>query len=338
MVAYALAGTVDINLTTDPIGQDQDGNNVYLSDIWPTQEEVMTVIQNTLSPEMYRSQYGNVYTGNKVWNAIPSPDSPVFEWKPESTYIKEPPFFMDLSKDVPNIEPIQSARVLALFKDSITTDHISPAGNISKESPAAQYLMERGVKREDFNTYGSRRGNHEVMMRGTFANIRLRNLLVAGSEGGVTLHLPSNEVMSIYEAGMRYQAEQIKTVILAGADYGMGSSRDWAAKGTQLLGAKAVIAKSYERIHRSNLVMMGVLPLQFQDGQGWEELGINGHETFDILGLTNDVQPGQTLTVTATTQDSTVTSFNVTVRLDSLVEVDYYRNGGILQTVLRHLM
>lgn len=338
VVAYALAGTVDINLTTDPIGQDTEGNDVHLSDIWPTQEEVMTVIQNTLSPAMYRSQYGNVYTGNHAWNAIPSPDSPVFEWKPTSTYIKEPPFFMHLSKDVPNIEPIQSARALAMFKDSITTDHISPAGNISKDSPAAQYLVERGVKREDFNTYGSRRGNHEVMMRGTFANIRLRNLLVAGSEGGITLHLPSGEVMSIYEAGMRYQAEQIKTVILAGADYGMGSSRDWAAKGTQLLGVKAVIAKSYERIHRSNLVMMGVLPLQFQSGQGWEELNITGHETFDILGLSNDVQPGQTLTVTATAGDGTITSFEVTVRLDSLVEVDYYRNGGILQTVLRHLM
>ncbi|MEO0562414.1 MAG: aconitate hydratase AcnA, partial [Chloroflexota bacterium] len=285
VVAYALAGTVDINFDNDPIGQDTEGNDVFLKDLWPTQEEILEVIQNNVTPEMYKEQYGNVYTGNETWNAIPSEDSDVFNWQADSTYIQEPPFWKGLDKSIPAVQSVKEARVLALLGDSVTTDHISPAGAIAKASPAGRYLIENGVERKDFNTYGSRRGNHEVMMRGTFANIRLRNQLIPGSEGGVTLHVPSGEEMSIYDASMRYQDAGTDLVVLAGADYGMGSSRDWAAKGTQLLGVKAVIAKSYERIHRSNLVMMGVLPLEFADGEGWEELGLTGHESFDIPDL-----------------------------------------------------
>ena len=338
VVAYALAGTVDINFDTDPIGQDNDGNDVFLSDLWPTQAEILDVIQTSLTPEMYKSQYGNVYTGNETWNAIPSEDSAVFNWQADSTYIQEPPFWQGLDKTVPAVESVKEAKVLALLGDSITTDHISPAGAIAKNSPAGQYLIEHGVERKDFNTYGSRRGNHEVMMRGTFANVRLRNQLIPGSEGGVTLHIPSGDEMSIYDASMRYQEAGTDLIVLAGVDYGMGSSRDWAAKGTQLLGVKAVIAKSFERIHRSNLVMMGVLPLQFKDGEGWEELGLTGHETFDIPSLNDDIQSGQEIEVTATAVDGTTTTFTTVVRLDGAVEVDYYKNGGILHTVLRKLM
>jgi aconitate hydratase len=338
VVAYALAGTVDINFDNDPIGQDTDGNDVFLKDLWPTQEEILEVIQNSLTPEMYTEQYGNVYTGNETWNAIPSEDSAVFNWQADSTYIQEPPFWQGLDKTVPPVESVKKARVLALLGDSITTDHISPAGAIAKNSPAGRYLTEHGIERKDFNTYGSRRGNHEVMMRGTFANVRLRNLLIPGSEGGVTLHIPSGEEMAIYDASMRYQDAGTDLIVLAGGDYGMGSSRDWAAKGTQLLGVKAVIAKSFERIHRSNLVMMGVLPLQFKDGEGWEELGLTGHEEFDIPGLSDDIQSGQELEVTATAVDGTTKTFTTVVRLDGTVEVDYYKNGGILHTVLRKLM
>ncbi len=338
VVAYALAGTVDINFDNDPIGQDTDGKDVFLKDLWPTQEEVLAVIQNSLTPEMYTEQYGNVYTGNETWNAIPSEDSAVFDWQPDSTYIQEPPFWQGLDKTVPPVQSVKEARVLALLGDSITTDHISPAGAIAKNSPAGRYLTENGVERKNFNTYGSRRGNHEVMMRGTFANVRLRNQLIPGSEGGVTLHIPSGEEMAIYDASMRYQGAGTDLIVLAGGDYGMGSSRDWAAKGTQLLGVKAVIAKSFERIHRSNLVMMGVLPLQFKDGEGWEELGLTGHEEFDIPGLSDDIQSGQELTVTATAVDGTIKTFTTVVRLDGAVEVDYYKNGGILHTVLRKLM
>ncbi len=338
VVAYALAGTVDINFDNDPIGHDESGNPVYLKDVWPTQDEIKEVIQSSLSPEMYQSKYGEVYTNNETWNGIPSADSAVFDWDDTSTYIKEPPFFVGLTKDVPEVQPVKDAHVLVLVGDSITTDHISPAGSIAKDSPAGKYLTEHGIERRDFNSYGSRRGNHEVMWRGTFANVRLRNQLIPGSEGGVTLHIPSSDEMSIYDASMRYQEAGRDLVVLAGADYGMGSSRDWAAKGTQLLGVKAVIAKSYERIHRSNLVMMGVLPLQFASGDGWEELGLTGHETFNIPDLNDDLQPGQTLKVTATAVDGSTVEFNTTVRLDSAVEVDYYKNGGILHTVLRNLM
>jgi aconitate hydratase len=338
VVAYALAGTVDINFDKDPVGQDPDGNPVYLGDLWPTQDEILAVIQNTLSPKMYQRQYGNVYTGNETWNAIPSEDSAVFNWQPDSTYIQEPPFWKGLDKTVPPVQKIEQARVLVLLGDSVTTDHISPAGAIAKSSPAGQYLVERGIERKHFNTYGSRRGNHEVMMRGTFANIRLRNQLIPGSEGGVTLHLPTDTEMSIYDASMQYQQAGTDLIVLAGNDYGMGSSRDWAAKGTGLLGIKAVIAQSYERIHRSNLVMMGVLPLQFKDGEGWEKLGLTGHESFDIPGLDDQIEPGQALTVIATAVDGSTTEFETLVRLDGAVEVDYYKHGGILHYVLRNLM
>ncbi|RMG83072.1 MAG: aconitate hydratase, partial [Chloroflexi bacterium] len=336
VVAYAIAGTVDIDIYNEPLGTDEDGNPVYLRDIWPTQAEIMEVIQSSLSPEMFKKQYANVYTGNEMWNAIPSGDSPVYEWNPESTYVQEPPFFVGLAPEPDPIQSVEGARVLALLGDSVTTDHISPAGPIALNSPAAKYLMEHGVEPKDFNTYGARRGNHEVMWRGTFANIRLRNLLLPGSEGGVTKYLPTGEEMTIFDAAQRYAEDGTPLVILAGIDYGMGSSRDWAAKGTMLLGVRAVIAKSFERIHRSNLVMMGVLPLQFKDGEGWQELGLDGTETYDIP-ITDDVQPRQELTITATAQDGTVKTFTVTVRLDSAVEVEYYRNGGILQTVLRNM-
>ena len=338
VVAFALAGTVSINFDTEPIGQDADGNDVYLKDIWPSPEEVKQLIQDNISPEIYNNQYGEVYTGNETWNEIPSSDSPVFGWEEDSTYIKEPPFWQGMSADVPPVEPVKDAHVLVLAGDSITTDHISPAGIIGKDSPAGRYLIENGIERKNFNSYGSRRGNHEVMMRGTFANVRLRNQLIPGSEGGVTLHVPSGDEMSVYDAAMRYIDEGRDLVVLGGEDYGMGSSRDWAAKGTQLLGVKAVVAKSYERIHRSNLVMMGVLPLQFADGEGWEELGLTGHETFDISDLNDDLQPGQTLKMTATAIDGTQTEFETIVRLDGDVEVDYYKHGGILHYVLRNLM
>ncbi|MCB9454159.1 MAG: aconitate hydratase AcnA [Anaerolineaceae bacterium] len=335
VVAYALAGTVDIDLQNDPIGQDKDGNDVYLKDIWPTQAEVMDVVQHNLTPEMFKQQYGNVYNGNEAWNAIPSASGDVYDWNEYSTYIQEPPFFVGLSPEAEGVQPIQGARAMAVFADSVTTDHISPAGSIAVKSPAGAYLEDHDVAPVDFNTYGTRRGNDRVMTRGTFANIRLRNLLVPGSEGGVTYYLPTGETMPIYDAAMKYVADKTPLIILAGNDYGMGSSRDWAAKGTLLLGVKAVIAASFERIHRSNLVMMGVLPLQFKAGESWQSLGLTGHETFDFVGLNDDLQPGQELTVKATAEDGTVKEFQAVVRIDTPVEIDYYKNGGILQTVLR---
>jgi aconitate hydratase len=338
VVAYALAGTVDIDLQNDPIGQDQDGNDVYLRDIWPTQAEVIDVVQNNLTPEMFKTQYGNVYDGNQAWNAIPSASGDVYTWDDSSTYIQEPPFFVDLAPEAEGVQPIHGARVLGLFADSVTTDHISPAGSIATNSPAGRYLQEHGVAPVDFNTYGTRRGNDRVMTRGTFANIRLRNLLVPGSEGSVTYYLPTGEELSIYDAAMKYVADKTPLIILAGNDYGMGSSRDWAAKGTLLLGVKAVIAASFERIHRSNLVMMGVLPLQFKAGESWGSLGLTGHETFDFVGLDDSLQPGQDLTVKATATDGTVKTFQVVVRIDTPVEIDYYKNNGILQAVLRNFL
>ncbi|MCS6836090.1 MAG: aconitate hydratase AcnA [Anaerolineae bacterium] len=337
VVAYALAGTVDIDLNNEPLGLDKEGQPVYLRDIWPTQQEIMDAVQTYLSPQMFIEQYGNVYTGNPKWNEIPATGEAVYAWSEDSTYIHEPPFFQTITPEVKPIQPISGARVLGLFKDSITTDHISPAGDIAENSPAGQYLKSRGVEKKDFNVYGARRGDDRVMTRGTFANVRLRNWLVPGSEGNVTYYLPTQEQMSIYDAAQKYIADGTPLVILAGKDYGMGSSRDWAAKGTFLLGVKAVIAQSFERIHRSNLVMMGVLPLTFRNGQSWESLGLTGHEYFDIP-LTDDVQPLQTLTITATAADGRVTRFDVDVRLNSSVEVEYYRNGGILQTVLRNFL
>jgi aconitate hydratase len=338
VVAYALAGTVDIDLVSDPIGHDRDGNAVYLKDIWPSQEEVNEAVQQSISPELFKSQYGNVYTGNETWNAIPATGGDVYKWDKTSTYVQEPPFFVDLSPDSQAIQPVQGARVLALLGDSVTTDHISPAGDIPADSPAGRYLIEHGIEKRDFNTYGTRRGNHEVMMRGTFANIRLRNMLVPGTEGGITVHFGDAQVMSIYNAAMKYIEQGTPLVILAGADYGMGSSRDWAAKGTYLLGVKAVIAKSYERIHRSNLVMMGVLPLQFKNGEGWETIGLTGKEVFDIIGLDDNLQPQQEVTVNATSEDGSIKSFQAIVRINTPVEMDYYRNGGILHTVLRNFL
>jgi aconitate hydratase len=338
VVAYALAGTVDIDLANDPIGHDKDGNPVYLVDIWPTQEEIYATVDASITPDMFTKQYGNVYHGNEMWNAIPSGDNPVYTWNSDSTYIQEPPFFVDLSPEPQPVQPITGARALALLGDTITTDHISPASDIPLNSPAGEYLAAQGIEKRDFNSYGARRGNHEVMIRGTFANIRLRNMLVPGSEGGVTMHFPTSEVTSIYEASRRYIDAGTPLVVIAGAEYGTGSSRDWAAKGTALLGVKAVIARSYERIHRSNLVMMGVLPLQFLNEQSWQSLGLTGRETYDIVGLTDDIQPHQTLTVRATADDGTVTEFPVRARIDTPVEVDYYKNGGILQTVLRKFM
>jgi len=338
VVAYALAGTIDINLLEEPLGTGADGEKVYLRDIWPTQKEVEELIDRCVSPEMFRKQYANVTAGNEQWNKIPVKGGELFDWDPASTYIQEPPFFRDLSPEPRKIAPISGARVLVMVGDSVTTDHISPAGSIKKDSPAGKYLMEHGVKPIDFNSYGSRRGNDRVMTRGTFANIRLRNLLVPGTEGGMTTYLPTGEVMSIYDASVKYQRDGGPLLVLAGKDYGMGSSRDWAAKGVQLLGVKAVIAESFERIHRANLVGMGVLPLIYRPGQNRESLKLSGRETFDIIGLDASLRPGQELTVVATGENGAKTQFTVICRIDTPVEMEYYRHGGILQRVLRQML
>ncbi|MCK6578547.1 MAG: aconitate hydratase AcnA [Anaerolineae bacterium] len=338
VVAYALAGTVDIDLTNDPIGINDAGEAVYLRDIWPSNQDVMTLVEKTITPDMFASQYGNVYTGNPTWNAITGSEGDVYVWNSESTYVQEPPFFFDFDTQPSALSSIEAARALAVLGDSITTDHISPAGDIAVNSPAGKYLIEHDVEPIYFNTYGTRRGNHEVMIRGTFANIRLRNRLVPGSEGPVTTHFPTGETTSIYAASERYLAANTPLIVLAGSEYGTGSSRDWAAKGTALLGVRAVIARSFERIHRSNLVMMGVLPLQFKDGESVESLGLTGRETFDILGIDDHLQPKQDLTVVARGEDGSEKRFTVTARVDTPVDVEYYRNGGILQTVLRKFL
>jgi aconitate hydratase len=347
VVAYALAGTVDLDLVTAPLGHDPGGQPVFLRDIWPSQAEIQDAVAASLDPEMFREQYADVFSGNETWNAIPVPKPgdgtepggySLYRWDPDSTYIKEPPFWTGLMPAVPPAKEIVGARVLVMLGDSVTTDHISPAGSIAAQSPAGRYLLNHGVERRDFNSYGSRRGNHEVMMRGTFANIRLKNLLLPGTEGGFTVHLPSGEEMSIYDAAMRYQAEGTPLVILGGRQYGTGSSRDWAAKGVYLLGVKAVIAESYERIHRSNLVGMGVLPLQFRPGENVESLGLNGHERLDITGISDSLEPGEIVTVRASTRAGTVLSFQAVARLDTPVEVEYYRNGGVLHTILRRML
>lgn len=334
VVAYALAGTVDIDLQNDPIGQDKEGNDVFLSDIWPTTEEVNEVVKSTVTPELFRKEYARVFDENETWNAIETNDDSLYNFDETSTYIQNPPFFQGLSREPQPIQTLSDLRVVAKFADSITTDHISPAGAIGKDTPAGKYLRENGVEPRNFNSYGSRRGNHEVMMRGTFANIRIRNQVAPGTTGGYTTYWPTGEIMPIYDAAMKYQEQGTGLVVLAGKDYGMGSSRDWAAKGTFLLGIKTVIAESYERIHRSNLVMMGVLPLQFINGQNAESLGLTGRESISV-NLTDDVKPRDIMKVTATAEDGTVTEFNALVRFDSEVEVDYYRHGGILQMVLR---
>ena len=335
VVAYALAGRMDLDLTTEPLGEDRDGKPVYLRDIWPTSLEIQETIANNVTSEMFRSSYSSVFQGDERWNSIDSPQGEKFDWQDDSTYIQNPPYFRGMTLDLPGIPEIRGARCLARLGDSITTDHISPAGAIKEDSPAGEYLKSKGVQKADFNSYGSRRGNHEVMMRGTFANVRLRNQLAPGTEGGWTAFQPTGEVMSIYDAAMKYQAEGTSLVVLAGKEYGTGSSRDWAAKGTNLLGVKAVITESFERIHRSNLVGMGVLPLNFMPGDSADSLGLTGKETFTIEGLGDG--SSETVTVTASADDGAVTTFQARVRIDTPKEAEYYRHGGILQFVLRQL-
>ena len=334
VVAYALAGTVDIDLQKDAIGTDKDGNEVFFADIWPSTEEVNAVLNKVVTRELFQKEYETVFTANEKWNEIETSTESLYTFDEKSTYIQNPPFFTGLSKEPGAIQTLAGLRVIAKFGDSITTDHISPAGAIGKDTPAGKYLQENGVAIRDFNSYGSRRGNHEVMMRGTFANIRIRNQVAPGTEGGFTTYWPTGEVEYIYDAAMKYQEQGTGLVVLAGNDYGMGSSRDWAAKGTFLLGIKTVIAQSYERIHRSNLVMMGVLPLQYLPGESADTLGLTGKEEISV-NLTDDVKPRDILTVTAKAEDGTVKEFQALARFDSEVEVDYYRHGGILQMVLR---
>jgi len=336
VVAYALAGTTDIDLTTEPVGTGSDGSPVYLKDIWPSPQEIADTVRACVDSEMFRKSYAGVFEGDDNWKNIATPAGQIYAWDDKSTYVKHPPYFEGMTMTPPPASDIAGARVLALLGDSVTTDHISPAGNISKTSPAAKYLMEQGVEPVDFNSYGSRRGNHEVMMRGTFANIRLRNLLAPGTEGGVTIHVPSGVQTSIYDAAMIYKSEGTPLVVLAGKEYGTGSSRDWAAKGTMLLGVRAVLAESFERIHRSNLIGMGVLPLQFRDGENAQSLGLTGHETFDIIGL--DGGASRTARVIARGEGGKVTEFEARVRIDTPKELEYYRHGGILQYVLRSLV
>ncbi|GIN68331.1 MULTISPECIES: aconitate hydratase AcnA [Bacillus] len=337
VVAYALAGTVDIDLKKEPIGVGKDGQNVYFNDIWPTMDEINKVVKQTVTPELFRKEYERVFDDNERWNAIETTDEALYKWDEESTYIQNPPFFENMSVEPGVVEPLKGLRVVGKFGDSVTTDHISPAGAIGKDTPAGKYLQEKGVSPRDFNSYGSRRGNHEVMMRGTFANIRIKNQIAPGTEGGYTTYWPTGEVMSIYDACMKYKESGTGLVVIAGKDYGMGSSRDWAAKGTNLLGIKTVIAESFERIHRSNLVLMGVLPLQFKDGENAETLGLTGKETIEV-DVNETVRPRDLVPVKAISEDGTVTSFEAVVRFDSEVEIDYYRHGGILQMVLRNKM
>ena len=335
VVAYALAGNMNVDLYNDPIGQDQDGNDVFLKDLWPTQQEIHDVVAASIDSDMFQSSYGKVFEGDANWKGIDSPAGEIYAWDDASTYVKNPPYFEGMSKEGGDVSEITGARVLALLADSVTTDHISPAGAIAKDSPAAKYLEANGVKQADFNSYGSRRGNHEVMMRGTFANIRLRNRLAPGTEGGWTQHQPSSEQMTIYDASVKYKAEGTPLIVIAGSEYGTGSSRDWAAKGTLLLGVKAVIAKSFERIHRSNLIGMGVLPLQFLDGEDAESLGLSGTEIFAISGHTD--ASADAVTVTATPEDGDTVTFKAKIRIDTPKERDYYEHGGILHYVLRQL-
>ena len=338
VVAYALAGTVRIDISSEPLGNDQDGNPVYLKDIWPSSQEIADAVAQ-VSTVMFHKEYAEVFAGDEQWQAIEVPQAATYVWQKDSTYIQHPPFFDDIGGPLPVIKDIKGANVLALLGDSVTTDHISPAGNIKADSPAGRYLREQGVEPRDFNSYGSRRGNHEVMMRGTFANIRIRNEMLGGEEGGNTLYIPTGEKMSIYDAAMQYQASGTPLVVIAGQEYGTGSSRDWAAKGTNLLGVKAVIAESFERIHRSNLVGMGVLPLQFKLDQNRKALKLTGKEKIDILGLTNvEIVPRMNLTLVITREDGSSEKVEVLCRIDTLNEVEYFKAGGILHYVLRQLI
>jgi aconitate hydratase len=338
VVAYALAGTVRLDISSEPLGQGSDGQPVYLRDIWPSQKEIAEAVEK-VNTGMFHKEYAEVFAGDEQWQAIEVPQAATYVWQEDSTYIQHPPFFENIAGPLPVIEDIRGARVLALLGDSVTTDHISPAGNIKSDSPAGRYLRGKGVEAKDFNSYGSRRGNHEVMMRGTFANIRIRNEMLGGEEGGYTLHVPTNKKLSIYDAAMQYQTEGTPLVIIAGQEYGTGSSRDWAAKGTNLLGVKAVIAESFERIHRSNLVGMGVLPLQFTGGQSRKSLGLTGRETLAISGLTNsDIRPGMPLQLEITREDGSRQQTELLCRIDTLNEVEYFKSGGILHYVLRQLI
>ncbi len=336
MVAYALAGSLKIDITTEPLGDDGDGNPVYLKDIWPSNQEISDLIREHVTPEMFAERYADVFKGDERWQAIGGAGSKTYGWDGGSTYVQNPPYFEGLNITPSDITDIQSARILGLFDDSITTDHISPAGSIKTDGPAGEYLSEHQVPVREFNSYGSRRGNHEVMMRGTFANIRIKNQMVPGTEGGVTLHQPSGEEMSIYDAAMRYKADDVPLVVFAGREYGTGSSRDWAAKGTTLLGVRAVIASSFERIHRSNLIGMGVLPLQFKDGEGWRDLGLSGDEQVSIAGLDN-ITPRCELVAKVKFADGRDIELPLLCRIDTEDELSYYRNGGILHYVLRNL-
>lgn len=338
VVAYALAGTTRIDLSKDPLAEDSEGNPVYLKDIWPSEAEIAEQVKLVIS-DMFSKEYGDtLFEGDEHWRSLNIPDSLTYNWKDESTYVANPPFFEGIDQPVPPLKDIEGARILARFSDSITTDHISPAGAIKADSPAGKYLQERGVEVKNFNSYGSRRGNHEVMMRGTFANIRIKNLMVKGSEGGVTRYIPTGEEMSIYDAAMRYQKDKTPLVVLAGKEYGTGSSRDWAAKGTRLLGVKAVIAQSFERIHRSNLVGMGVLPLQFKDGDSPDSLNLTGNEVISLHGISDDLKPGQKITAKAERENGEVIEFELLCRIDTANEVHYFKSGGILHYVLRQLI
>ncbi len=338
VVAFAIAGRVGIDLYTEPLGTGSDGEDVYLRDIWPTQQEIIDTVSRSITPEIFNSQYSRVFEGDETWKSLMAPQSDIYEWDAESTYIQEPPFFDDFPLEPEDPGDIEGANVLALLGDSITTDHISPAGSIPKDGPAGGYLISKGVSPRSFNSFGSRRGNHEVMIRGSFANIRIRNKMVGGKEGGWTVHVPTGEEMSIYDASSRYMSDGTELVVIGGKEYGTGSSRDWAAKGTALLGARCVIAESFERIHRSNLVGMGVLPLQFEEGESAESLGLTGFETLGVSGISEGLSPGKRMTVTVTDADGGRREFHATCRLDTPVEVEYYRNGGILQTVLRQMI
>jgi aconitate hydratase len=337
VVVYALAGRVDLDFATEPVAYNDKNEPVYFKDLWPTNAEIHDLVKKTVTSEMFKSSYEKIYSANPQWDAVEVEEKALYSWDPKSTYVQEPPYFEGMKPEVDDIKPIENATVLGVFGDSITTDHLSPAGNIGVNSPAGQYLIANGVEKADFNSYGARRGNHEVMMRGTLANIRIRNVLANGKEGGYTTCFMNDEVMPIYDAAMMYQADNRNLIILAGKEYGTGSSRDWAAKGVYLLGVKAVIAESYERIHRSNLIGMGVLPLQFVEGENRESHGLTGEETFSIAGLSNDLKPRALVDVTAVAKDGTTKTFKVQSRIDSLVEIDYYRNGGILQKVLRDM-
>ncbi len=338
VVAYALAGTTDIDLTSQPVGKGSDGRDVYLKDIWPSQREIGEIVERCVTPEQFRKRYASVFDGDEAWRTIPCRGGDLYDWDPSSTYIQEVPFFANMSTEAGSIRPITGARCLVMVGDSVTTDHISPAGSIKPSSPAGLYLQSLGIKPADFNSYGSRRGNDRVMVRGTFANIRLRNLLAPGTEGGVTTYLPTGEQMSIYDAAVAYAKTRTPLAVLAGKEYGTGSSRDWAAKGPMLLGIRVAIAESFERIHRSNLVGMGILPLQFKPGQNRESLGLTGAETFDVAGIGDDLQPRQEVKVVARREGSAPFEFTTICRIDTPVEVEYYRNGGILQAVIRKML